>query len=79
VQMPTMSGFEATAAIRAHEQRAGGRVPIVAMTAHAMKGDDKRCLTAGMDGYIAKPIRPELLDAAIQAALASSASAMGAL
>jgi PAS domain S-box-containing protein len=57
VQMPEMDGFEATATIREKEKTTGTHVPIVAMTAHAMKGDRERCLEVGMDGYIAKPIR----------------------
>ncbi len=61
VQMPKMDGFEATRAIRDHEAKAGGHVPIVAMTAHAMEGDRERCLAAGMDDYIAKPIRSSQL------------------
>jgi signal transduction histidine kinase/DNA-binding response OmpR family regulator len=59
VQMPNMSGLEATAAIRTLERGTGKHVPIVAMTAHAMKGDQERCVGAGMDGYVSKPIRPD--------------------
>jgi CheY-like chemotaxis protein len=57
VQMPEMDGFEATAAVREMEKAKGAHIPILAMTAHAMKGDRERCLAAGMDGYIAKPVR----------------------
>jgi CheY-like chemotaxis protein len=58
IQMPEMDGFEATAAIRSKERAIGKHMPIIAMTAHAMTGDRERCMGAGMDGYIAKPIRP---------------------
>ena len=61
VQMPELGGFDATAAIRQREEVTGKHIPIVAMTAHAMKGDRERCIEAGMDGYISKPIRPDIL------------------
>jgi two-component system, sensor histidine kinase and response regulator len=61
VQMPDMDGFETTAAIRAKEKETGGHLPIVAMTAYAMKGDRERCLAAGMDRYVSKPIRAQEL------------------
>ena len=64
-QMPEMDGFEATAAIREHERATQTHVPIIALTAHAMKGDDQRCLAAGMDGYVAKPIQAKELLAVI--------------
>jgi signal transduction histidine kinase/HPt (histidine-containing phosphotransfer) domain-containing protein len=57
VQMPEMDGFEATAAIRRKEVGTGAHVPIVALTAYAMKGDHERCLEAGLDGYLSKPFR----------------------
>lgn len=65
VQMPEMSGLEATAAIREREAGMLSRIPIVALTAHAMKGDQERCLASGMDGYVAKPIRAEDLRGAL--------------
>jgi two-component system, sensor histidine kinase and response regulator len=54
--MPDMDGIEATTLIRQHEKQTGGYTPIVALTAHTMKGDRERCLEVGMDGYIHKPI-----------------------
>jgi PAS domain S-box-containing protein len=64
VQMPELDGFETTAAIRAREQGTGRHVPILATTAYALKGDRERCLRAGMDGYVAKPIQAlQLLEA----------------
>jgi protein-histidine pros-kinase len=71
VQMPEMDGFDATRAIRAGEAAGRRRHPIIAMTAHAMKGDRERCLSAGMDGYVAKPVRADQLLAAIDEVLAS--------
>jgi CheY-like chemotaxis protein len=68
IQMPEMDGFEATVAIRAQEISTGKHHSIIAMTAHAMKGDRERCLAAGMDGYVSKPIRPDELYAAIESA-----------
>ena len=65
VQMPDMDGFQATAAIREHEATTGQHVPIIAMTAHAMKGDRERCLAAGMDAYVAKPMKAAQLLRAI--------------
>ena len=65
VQMPEMDGLEATSAIRAWEEKTGTHVSIIAMTAHAMKGDAERCLAAGMDAYVPKPIRTQELEKAI--------------
>ena len=80
VQMPEMDGFEATRAIRELEKRFSGRpaelpnssftmhgrIPIIAITANAMKGDSQLCLDAGMDAYVSKPVRPEQLFDAIE-------------
>jgi signal transduction histidine kinase/CheY-like chemotaxis protein/HPt (histidine-containing phosphotransfer) domain-containing protein len=66
LQMPEMGGFEATAVIREKERETGGHIPIIAMTAHAMKGDRKACLEAGMDDYVPKPVKAEALLGAIE-------------
>jgi two-component system, sensor histidine kinase and response regulator len=75
VQMPEMDGLDATAAIRAWEKTTGTHTPILAMTAHAMKGDRERCLAAGMDGYTSKPIRIGELEDAISQLINPSKSA----
>jgi two-component system sensor histidine kinase/response regulator len=61
MQMPEMGGFEAMAVIREHELSKGGHIPIIALTAHALKGDRERCLATGADGYVSKPIKPSEL------------------
>jgi PAS domain S-box-containing protein len=66
VQMPELDGLEATGAIRERERSTGAHVPIVAVTAHAMKGDAERCLAAGMDAYLVKPLQATELDAVIE-------------
>jgi CheY-like chemotaxis protein len=66
VQMPEMDGWEATRAIREIEAGSGRHIPILAMTAHAMKGDREKCLEAGMDGYVSKPVVVADLRQAIQ-------------
>jgi CheY-like chemotaxis protein len=73
IQMPGMDGLEATAAIRKQEISTGGHLPIIAMTAHALKGDRERCIAAGMDGYVSKPIRTAGLLATIESVLQDSA------
>ncbi|WP_163338618.1 response regulator [Desulfopila sp. IMCC35008] len=72
IQMPELDGFETTRRIRKQEQKTGIHLPIIAMTAYAIKGDRERCLDAGMDGYISKPIRPDLLQAEIEGILCST-------
>jgi two-component system, sensor histidine kinase and response regulator len=66
LQMPEMDGFEATAALREREKETGTHLPVIALTAHALKGDEEQCLEAGMDGYLTKPIRPQELDAVLE-------------
>ena len=65
VQMPELDGLEATRLIREREKQSGGHLPIIALTAHAMEDDRQRCLEAGMDGYLAKPVRLDALLAAV--------------
>jgi two-component system, sensor histidine kinase and response regulator len=62
VQMPEIDGIEATLTLREREKTGGNHLPVIALTAHAMKGDQERCFAAGMDGYLSKPIRPQELD-----------------
>ena len=66
VQMPEIDGIEAILAIREKEKTNGNHQPVIALTAHAMKGDEERCLKAGMDGYLSKPIRPQDLDEVLE-------------
>jgi CheY-like chemotaxis protein len=65
VQMPEMDGFSATKEIRNAERATGNHVPIIALTANAMKGDEEACLAAGMDGYLSKPVSSRKLDEAL--------------
>ncbi len=72
IQMPVMGGLEATEAIRSREKSTGTHLPIIAMTAHAMQGDRDRCLAAGMDDYVSKPIDVKQLFTVVQNVLAAS-------
>jgi CheY-like chemotaxis protein len=74
-QMPEMDGFTTTTTIRQQEQQTGTHLPIIALTAHAMKGDAERCLAAGMDAYVAKPLRVEELLVTIAQVLEHTAAA----
>jgi len=77
VQMPDIDGLAATVTIRQRERTAGGHIPIVAMTAHAMTGDRERCLAAGMDSYLSKPVRPAELVEAVEAIAAETSGRAG--
>jgi len=79
IQMPEMDGLAATALIRQRERETGNHMPIIAVTAHAMKGDRERCLEAGMDGYIAKPIKSAQLLTVIEQVMAACNSSTSAL
>jgi CheY-like chemotaxis protein len=77
VEMPNMDGFEATVAIRAWEQGKGRRIPIVAMTAHALTGYRDRCIAAGMDGYISKPVSLDQITNQLQTIYPGTSSPSG--
>jgi len=76
IQMPGMDGFETTSLIRKKEEGTSRHIPIIAMTAHALKGDQERCLAAGMDGYVSKPIRTSELFSAIEGLLPNKGSTL---
>jgi two-component system sensor histidine kinase/response regulator len=75
IQMPGLDGFEVALAVRRREQETGRRLPLIALTAHAMQGDRERCLGAGMDGYLSKPINPAQLRAVIDEVMTRTAPA----
>ena len=71
IQMPIMDGYAATGTIRKLERMLNRHTPIIAMTAHAMKGDEEKCLAAGMDGYVTKPIKTKIMHAEISRVLST--------
>ena len=75
IAMPDMNGWDATAAIRAEEAGSGRRVPIIALTAHAMTGDREKCHAVGMDDYMQKPITPDVLVARVNALIGGAGEA----
>src|SRR6185295_16405865 len=77
VQMPEMSGLEATAVIRSHEKDTGRHIPIIALTARAMAGDREQCFAAGMDGYVSKPVRASELFSSMDALTSGDVSRTG--
>ena len=79
VQMPVMDGLQATAAIREKERTTGGHLPIVAMTGYAMKGDRQRCLDAGMDSYVCKPIRSQELFEVVESSVSNEKDSLAPL
>jgi CheY-like chemotaxis protein/HPt (histidine-containing phosphotransfer) domain-containing protein len=77
LQMPEMDGLAATKAIRQREEKTGEHMPIIGLTAHTMKGDRERCLAAGMDGYLAKPVKQDSLFAALEKVIIGEPQAAG--
>ncbi len=75
VSMPEMNGYEATGAIRAIEQQSGSHTPIIGVTAHALKGDREKCIEAGMDDYLPKPVSPDRLGTKIGTWLSETVAA----
>ena len=79
VQMPELNGYETTLALRERERQTGEHLPVIAMTANAMEGDRERCLAAGMDDYVAKPVQRASLLAALDRACSQATSPLDVL